>query len=71
MQKLAKFNLIGDSPYRLLRGVAQEIYHILRGVDAPSVVYYLESRLPVSFTTGSHCYFQGVCHENLEDSSGL
>jgi len=33
--------------------------------------YYAESKLPMSFTMGSHCYFRGVNQENLEDSPGL
>jgi len=33
--------------------------------------YYEESKLPVSFTTGSHHYLRGVDHENLKDSPGL
>jgi hypothetical protein len=60
-----------DFLYRLLQGVTHEIYHILRGVDAPQVFYYGELKLPVSFTTGSHFYFRGVDHENIEDSPGL
>ena len=57
--------------YRLLRGVALEIYHILQGVNAPQVIYYSELKLPVLFTTRSHCYFRGVNQENLEDSPRL
>jgi len=36
------------------------MYHIPRGVDALRVVYYVEFKLPVSFTAGSHCYLRGV-----------
>jgi len=63
--KSAKFNLIGNSLYCLLQGVAHEIYRKPWGVDARSVVYYGESKLPELFTMRSHCYFGGVDHENL------
>jgi len=33
--------------------------------------YYAESKLPMSFTTGSHHSLRGVNHENLKDSPGL
>jgi len=44
---------------------------LLQGIETPRIVYYGESELPVSFTTGSHCYLRGVDHENLNDSPNL
>jgi len=46
----------------------KSISYLLWGVKNLPIVYYEELKLPISFTTGSHCYLQGVDHENLKDS---
>ena len=58
-----------ESPRNIFR--ENSPYRLLRGVNALRVAYYSESKLPASFTSGSHCYLRGVDPENLKDSPPL